>query len=188
MSFKIEKILNDEDLRDLNGLYGKIEPRHAYQDFNLHNVEKRQIPPSWWDRYEPIRKLQKYANGASHRTHYFLRYMPGSFTSLHCDDKRSVGLTIVTFLQLKNLVGGDTIFIKEFEGVERTPEMYDYFHKDKESNMAGKFVVPDIARDVKVGDSVVYFQDIRHGMTQVKEGQRIVLVSWFKPLDNTDTV
>jgi len=186
VSYTKEKIINDEDVKVLINLYNKTPSKIAYQDFNLHNVDKRLVHKSLWDTIEPIKKLRKYSGGLEHRTHYFLRYMPGSFTSLHCDDKRNVGLTIVTFLQLKDLIGGDTLFIKKFEGVERTEEMYDTF--DKTKNTEGRYIVPDIARDVEVGDSVIYSQDIRHGMTEIKQGQRIVLVSWFKPIDKSASV
>lgn len=175
-NFKIEKILSDEEMQSLWDLYRKSRHEPIHQFYNLFNL----------DRYNPksediransgIQRLDSYAakRGLKLYSHYFLKYVPYSFTRLHEDNNKIVEKTIITFLESSDdLVGGDTLVMDrhyELPNDENTTRKGPNNHRGN--------IVPVVAPSQN-GNSLVYNHDVLHGVSQVRQGHRIVLVSWY---------
>ena len=179
-NFKELRVINDSDLKQLKNLYRSIETEHCHEDYNLHFVEKKSVG-NGNQNHPIIKKINQYMidnEGLGPHVHYFLRYNPWSWTRMHQDNKGTVTKTLITFIETSDdLVGGDTIVYDrhydlpppEGHTVKRTRSI----HKEN--------VVPVVANH-KAGASVLYSWNVSHGVSMVRRGHRIVLVSWFVPL------
>ena len=92
---------------------------------------------------------------------------------MHTDNDDHVKSTIVTLVDTVNLVGGETIVT--LPAPEAQYEKKGYIKGDEHKGR----VIPKIVR-MNVGDSVMYDRSLLHGVTQVEQGKRLVLVSWFR--------
>ena len=179
-NYQIENIINNDDRHQLIDLYNSIDPGFSEQDYNLNLVDKRPIR-GHHPYIDPIKKIEKYANRDVY-SHYFVMYKPGSFTRLHTDNADEVGLTIVTMIDMVDLVGGDTLVI-----IPRDPSDPNIQERRKGQGSgikkgtvaAGQSIIPKIV-NCKNGDSMIYDRNLTHGVTYVEKGLRLVLVSWFK--------
>ena len=178
INYQVEKILNDADLTDLKSLFDMLPEGLAHQDYNLFDVDKRTIPSK--NFIAPLNKIRNRGennNSLKLMAHYFVKYEKDSFTKMNNDDEKVVKQTIVTMIETKNLVGGDTLVLDKYVKTSRP--------KNKYAKRAGKKapvnhdIIPDIVK-LKDGESVIYDGKVLHGVTKVHEAHRIVLVSWFK--------
>lgn len=179
-NYEIETIINNDDRHQLIDLYNSMEPLFAEQDYNLNLVDKRTLK-SHHPHLDAIKKIEKRA-GRETYSHYFVMYKPGSFTRLHTDNADDVGLTIVTMVDVVNLVGGETIVL-----IPRDPNDPNIEKRKKGQGggikkgtvAKGQSVIPKIVK-CNVGESMIYDRNLTHGVTYVEEGMRLVFVSWFK--------
>lgn len=172
--YKIENIINNDDRHKLIDLYNSMPSSLARQDYNLNLVDKRQLTHELINSVRsPFEKIQRFA-GKELYSHYFVMYKPGSYTRIHTDNAKDVGLTIVTLIDAVDLVGGDTILMLPYVDREKKGEGYV-----KGQVPEGKHVIPKIVKS-NVGESMVYDRNLSHGVTYVEQGLRLVLVSWFQ--------
>jgi len=178
--YTIKNILDDESIRNLKSCYEEITPLFAHQDYNLFDLEKRNVSSKIFQKYKKdflkIHKIGEEKNLTSMNS-YFLKYEKDSFTRLHRDDENIVKLTIVTLIETSNLVGGETLILNRY-GRKSRPK-HKYAKRTEKAPPYDKDIIPTIV-DLKDGESVIYDAKVLHGVTKVTEGHRIVLVTWFK--------
>lgn len=176
-NYKVEKIFTDEEVANLLSLFHSLDESLAHQDYNLFDVDKRTIPFKQWTK--ELEKLNRYVpEGLTPQSHYFIKYPVDSFTRLHTDDAKVVKMTIVTIIETVNLVGGCTLVFDKYTKNKRPRNRYAKRVNDGPPPI-GKDIIPDIV-EMQDGESVVYDAVTTHGVSRVKQGHRIVLVSWFK--------
>ena len=171
MDYKVENIISNDERAELIHLYNSLPSRVAHQDYNLFNMDKRLFPSNKWNA-GPFKQILKRADRKIY-SHYFLMYEQGSFTKFHTDNDDEVGLTIVTLLDEVNLVGGQTLVQLPFK--EQMQKQGSYV---KGTQLEGQRVIPKVVQ-VEKGQSMIYDRSLMHGVAQVVEGKRLVLVSWF---------
>ena len=171
MDYKVENIIDENDRVNLISLYKSLKQRKAYQDYNLFQLDKRLIGSEHFEA-GPFQKLRKYADKQVY-SHYFLMYEEGAFTKMHTDNDDEIGLTIVTLLDEVDLVGGETIVHLPYQKKQKQDDQYI-----KGDMMDGQRAVPKIV-PVEKGQSMVYDRSLLHGVCQVEQGKRLVLVSWY---------
>ena len=172
-NYMVDRLFSNEELENIKQLYEKSECKLAHQDYNLFAVEKRHVDSK---NYTPeIEKINAYS-GMKLLGHYFVKYVPESFTRLHVDNDKAVGKTIVTLIETNDLIGGETLMYDVYPSQPR-PSTHYAKRKGDEVNY-GKDIVPVIVPLVD-GDSVIYDHKVKHGVCKVHQGYRIVLVSWY---------
>lgn len=173
---KVEKIFNDEERSNLLGYYNSLEPVHWHQQYNLFEVERRDVPGTM--RFSPeFEKLSEYS-GLKTMAHYFLKYGEGSFARAHEDNDTS--LTIVTLLDSKDLVGGEAICKLPYQHRPRPADKKVSRSGPERQKPPYNREIINYVIDAKEGDSIVYGPSLRHSVSLVTQGHRIVLISWFK--------
>ena len=183
-----EKIISDKERHELLDTYNRTKGQYAKQDYNLFDVTKTFFDKDTINKHKAIKTLEEYAAsfpgvGTSY-AHYFLHYGRDAFTRAHSDDDASIGLTIVTLLEkTDNLVGGETLIHLPYNKPDKGDEGYikrnrEGGQKDPKGAPIGQRIIPRIIFQDE-GDSVVYDRSLMHSVTQVEQGHRIVLVSWF---------
>jgi len=177
-NYTVDQIFSKEEIDNIKKLYEKSECRLAHQDYNLFSVEKRHVRSQ--DYTSEIHRLNEYANMKS-MGHYFVKYELDSFTRLHVDNDKEVGKTIVTLIETRDLVGGETLMYDVYPKQPRPKNKYAK-RKGDEVNY-GKDIVPLIV-PLEDGDSVIYDHNVKHGVCKVHQGYRIVLVSWYGKADS----
>ena len=177
MSYKVENLLTPNQVSELIELYNSLESNPAHQDYNLFDVDKRHI-------YSSMRKLtafdalNDYAGSEfKNYSHYFLEYGPEAFTKMHTDATTYVYQTMITVLDDKDLVGGESLVMLPYEKRERPANKYAK-RGDEDSGPIGQPVIPKVVQ-LNKGQTLVYDKDLHHGVCQVESGRRLVLVSWY---------
>lgn len=175
MYYKVDKILSKQHVDQLIRVFHSLPAELAHQDYNLFDVDKR----------HPT-KEQTYSNGfevidsyaSDHEKtfrHYFLNYTEESFTRFHTDNDEAVGLTIVTFLEASNdLIGGEALVMLPYTKRGRPANKYRKGEPPGNRNR----VIPKVVQ-MEVGDSLIYDKSLMHGVGQVEQGNRLVLISWY---------
>lgn len=181
MSYTVENILSDKQVKDLVSLFYSLPENLAHQDYNLFDVDKRHPTGEQRQGFAGFEALEKYA-GRELYSHYFLEYGPESFTRMHTDNVDDVGLTMVTVLR-SDCIGGDTLVNLPYEKRQRPQNKYAK-RQPGEGAPIGKKIIPKVVQ-VKDGQTMIYKRDLTHGVGQVEKGKRLVLVSWFK-VNETD--
>lgn len=177
VNYQVEKIFTDEETANLLSLFHSLEESLAHQDYNLFDVDKRHIPYKQWTK--ELEKLNQYVpDGLVPQSHYFVKYGEESFTRLHTDDVNVVKMTIVTMVDTQDLIGGGTLVFDKYTKNKRPRDRYAKRVNNGPAPV-GKDIIPDIV-EMQDGESVIYDAATTHGVTRVKQGHRIVLVSWFK--------
>lgn len=175
----VEKTRLIEDLKPYKDLW-ETSNKVVYAQFdNLFDTTRGIIKRPWDQieclenlRIETERKVGKFLN---HFDHYFLNYSRGSFTSLHRDTSK-VQITAITLIgRSENLDGGDVLVMKplsdrEIKGETRAKKSF--------TNPVKEEIVPEVWQ-LDIGESLLYSGHVKHGVTRVKKGNRLVLVSWF---------
>jgi len=176
------KIFSDEDIKELRLQYLSYKRKWVNQFYNIFHAERIDINPksSVVSKYSNIlSKSMNDGNRYSLTTYYFLRYLPGSFTTTHRDNNESSnGFTSVTLIDEVNLKGGESLL---FEAVKK-PEEYNRqnIKGPKMWEFEDPWRVPVIIQDFKIGDTLIYNQNMKHGVAKVLSGERVVLIAWFK--------
>lgn len=174
--YVVEQILDEKDILELKKLYQEIPPRFAHQDYNLFDVERKDIPVEKIEKHKSLLKLKTYSK-MSVKGFYFLKYEKDSFTRVHHDDNSE--LTIVTMIEAKNLVGGCPICYTKYTKNARPSFKYARRNEQEQKvGPTGKDIVP-VVIEVKETQSIVYGPNLKHGVSCVQGGHRIVLISWF---------
>lgn len=175
---KKQKILSDDQLSELQDLYARLKNTKYCRFFNqwdnLYDVHRTQLWPAFKD-HEVLNYLCEHF-GMTYENSYFLSYTRGSFTATHVDTDKA-NLTLITLIdKTDDLIGGDVIVIKPLPKRELRGEF-----RGKEGTRArvGKLIVPEVWPQ-EVGESLIYDGGTTHGVTRVKKGERIVLVTWLK--------
>lgn len=177
--YYVDKIFNSEEIADLLSLFNSLSKEFAHQDYNLFDIEKRSIPHKYYKEHSSLLKLNDYFSDLTPHTHYFLKYTSEAFTRMHTDNDSIIKQTCVTVIETKDLVGGDTLMLDTYTKNKRPRNKYAKRVKRETHGPIGKDVIPVIVKH-NDGDSVIYDPKTNHGVTQVEQGHRIVLVSWFK--------
>ena len=174
MYYKVENIITPNQRHQLIDVYRSLDPELAHQDYNLFDVDKRH-PSKEQAQMDCFSALDNYAKDYEKSfRHYFLNYGPESFTKFHTDDDDKVGLTIVTFLdKSEDLIGGEPLVLLPYEKRSRPST-----HYRKGDAPVGQKVVPKVIQ-MSVGQSLVYDKHLMHGVGQVEQGNRLVLISWY---------
>lgn len=178
------KILDYDDIRYLNTFYKSLQGAAYLRYFNLFSIFRKDIPKnSQDDRWLSIKNKIDREGAGECIVHYFLWYTEGSFTMLHQDSPHRVTKTCITLVDKSdNLIGGDIILMgppKVIKGKICAPSDQEIIEK--------KEPVP-LLKDVKsirvvpqeIGDSVWYPAQTKHGVSEVQQGHRLVLISWYK--------
>jgi predicted 2-oxoglutarate/Fe(II)-dependent dioxygenase YbiX len=179
---KRQKILTDFELQKLKELYDELKDKDCTRFFhqwdNLYDVSRTQLTPqnkratSYID-HAILQKLADHFN-MIYENSYFLSYKRGSFTASHVDTDRSKKTLITLISKTDNLDGGDVIVTRPLPD---RPLRGDA--RGKKINPVGKNIIPELWKQ-EVGDTLIYDGNTIHGVTRVKRGERIVLVSWLK--------
>ena len=174
MYYKVENIITPNQRHQLIDVYRSLDPELAHQDYNLFDVDKRH-PSKEQAQMDCFSALDNYAKDYEKSfRHYFLNYGPESFTKFHTDDDDKVGLTIVTFLdKSEDLIGGAPLVLLPYEKRSRPST-----HYRKGDAPVGQKVIPKVIQ-MNVGQSLVYDKHLMHGVGQVEQGNRLVLISWY---------
>lgn len=173
-----DNILSEKLLQQAKEYYQSKTWYETWQYFNLFHMQRIDIPTQDYD-LEFLKELHNYSRKSHNIGCYFLKYIPGSFTRIHSDHESE--MTIVTLLESKDLVGGECIITGEYNPPGERPSHYACGRREDEMKNPpyGKGIVPDIV-NLNNGESMVYGPDLKHGVTKVYEGERIVLIAWFK--------
>jgi len=169
----MDNILSDEELDEARDLAASLGFHTVFQMYNIFDLERSDIPEE--DNSGFTNTLMKYSKHDYSRGSYFLKYRKGSFTRLHHDHETD--LTIVTLLDDKDLVGGYSIVMDTYDARSRPRDQV--CQRGGYRPPYGDEIIPDIL-PVKVGESLCYGPDLKHGVSKVYEGERLVLVSWYK--------
>jgi len=189
--YSIEKIINEDDRIALLSLYDTLEPILLHQDYNLFHCERRNVGRKEWEISSIFMNHLEFAKKTTKDpsvrlvTAYFVKYIEGGFARLHHDN--GTFRTIVTLVETKDLVGGETVFMDRYKRRPRPKTHLAKRHeREKDNPPYGKEIVPKVAR-INDGESVIYGPDVKHGVTEVESGHRIVLVTWYSRNGETAT-
>lgn len=167
-------MFTESEILNLKGLYDRSESLPAHQDYNLFDLEKRHVRSQ--DYIPEIFKLNEYAEMKS-MGHYFLKYTKDSFTRMHTDNDAIVTKTIVTLIETKDLIGGETLLFDKYPLKPRPSNKYA--KRTPKDDSYDKDIIPTVVQ-LQDGQSVIYNHAVNHAVCRVHEGHRIVLISWFK--------
>jgi hypothetical protein len=177
-NYSKEIILSPEDLKEAIDYCSDVQWEDVYQDYNLFDLQRHDVKE--YDGLGFAKRLQEYSGKPDCVGFYYLKYIPGAFTRVHQDHESS--MTIVTLIDSKDLLGGDAIVRHEYKAREggRPATMKCCRNKNEnEKPPYGQEMILDVL-PMEVGESLVYGNDLSHGVSLVHEGQRTVLVTWFR--------
>jgi len=176
--FYKRNILTKEQLQSAWDLYHEIPIKYAHQDYSLFNVEKRNANSSQKKTNPALISIDKYMKdryGYDNQSHYFLKYVPYSWTRVHTDNINTVTKTVITLLEESNdLIGGETLVWDKHYDLPTPKGSY----VQRTGSVHRKQEVPCTPK-LNSGESLVYDNGTRHGVSLVERGHRIVLVSWY---------
>lgn len=178
------KIFTDQQVKELGRQYYSFKRKWINQFYNIHYMERVDVI-SMKTNYQPYANLIMDAMGGRDKyqltTYYFLRYLPGSYTTPHRDDgDASTGFTSVTLIDEVNLKGGESLLYERIEKPDFKKYFDDNFKGPKQWEWDDPFRIPVVVQDYKVGDTLIYNQNMKHGVAKVLSGERLVLIAWFK--------
>lgn len=171
-------ILSEESLSLARKYCQDHDWERVWQHYNLFHLDR--IICSNALELEFVKELHTYSRKKHCFGAYFLKYIPGSFTRFHSDNKSE--LTIVTLIDSVDLVGGDTLTMAEYERPKGDRPSSQVCKRPPEEDVTppyGRHIVPDVI-DIKTGESMVYGPKLQHGVSKVYNGERTVLITWFK--------
>ena len=185
-NYTIKKLLDKKSFDNALETYESLPAKKMQQDHALYYIEKR-YPASELMRSRPsvfafIDDYMKINYNQKRFSHYFLRYDKWSFARVHTDDVTQITNTVITLLdQSKDLIGGETLVWDKFYQLPvLTPK---HTIKGKEPKHRDDLV--PCSPILKIGESLIYDGRTSHGVTQVEQGHRIVLVSWYTTPKNS---
>lgn len=181
------KPLDWNDIDYLNNLYQSLPGKDFSRYYNLFSVTRKDVPARLGnDKWLPVKaKLDK--EGGQCIANYFLYYGPGSFTMPHTDSPLRVTKTAITLIDKSaDLIGGDIIVsrrVKQFTGNIHIPTDEDIKRKNEPVFVMNNVTAMNVIKQ-DVGETVWYPAQMKHGVSQVEQGYRLVLISWYKNEDN----
>ena len=176
MDYELKNILTPEDREHIMSSLPDLEHVYWHQNYNLHDVKKWQHGvnkrnfPALQSIEDAFPELDLFA-------HYFLEYGVDSFTKQHTDNDAHIVKTVVTLIQSTDLIGGETIVLKTYNNKPRPS-----WAERKGEASYGKRIIPEVVH-MEDGQSIVYDQSLPHSVSQVKQGKRVVLITWFQRRD-----
>ena len=188
--YRVTRTFDNEDLMYLTHLYSTLPSKFYKKDLTLFNTERRDVPnldDGGWSKIisKQIVDSKKYIP----KRQYFLKYTYNSFCIIHQDNPSAVKETSITLIDKSSDLEGGEIYIRSpvyendlREGIVRN-------HPQEKGNVLriGEDIVPEtIAQNV--GETVWYPIGTYHGVTKVKKGYRIVLVTWFGEYNEKDQI
>jgi len=179
-NFTVETFLNKEDVNNLKKLYDETDMFFCARDHSLYGVFKGNIGhsnsnPAFIKINNHVKKTQKYSKLDSA---YFLKYPKYSWTRAHVDNPNKVKNTLITMIdESPDLVGGETLVWDKFYAlpvkdgeIVRGSGGVEALHKKDDLICTPR---------LKSGDTLIYGPVVKHGVSQVESGYRIVLVTWY---------
>lgn len=178
--YTVESLLTQDDIEEAKEVYARTKMYNVWQYYNLFNCERRDVKEDI-SEYGFMKKIKARANGlAVNSTPYFLLYPEGSFCRQHTDHQTD--MTIVTYIETKDLVGGDAIVMTDYRPFFKDGRPADWKairgKSEDESPPYGKVIVPETPV-VEDGQSLIYGPSLLHSVSKVYKGSRLVLIVWF---------
>lgn len=184
MSVFAQRVLSQEELAYLDGLYHRLEEKRYARYFNLFAVGRRDVPasfeePMWLSVKEKLhRDTEMTCIG-----HYFLEYREGGFANIHRDSPAVVHATAISLLyRSDDLQGGEILISQRPAALQLGIELPTALQLESRSVVAPSLkqvsAISVIRQDV--GETVWYPAQMMHGVSLVTTGSRRVLVSWYK--------
>ena len=175
----MDNVLSEEELNEARDLAASLEFYKVFQLYNLFHMRRADVEGD--KKFGFSDTLLKYSKLRNCIGLYFLRYVEGSFTRMHHDN--NTDLTIVTLLDDVGLVGGHSLVMERYERRDRPADQHCARSGGEEEHPPyGREIIPDVL-PVTVGESLIYGPDLKHGVSKVYEGERLVLVAWFTDKD-----
>ena len=173
-----KNILNADDINEARDLFKTVKLKEYHQYYNLFDVKRCDLPSK--GNYGFVNRISE-TLGVSELigSPYFLLYETNSFTREHEDNE--TGTTVVTLIESStDLVGGEAL-IFDMYGVRPRPSHKEERRTKREraNPPYSKNIIPRIV-PMEQGDSLIYGPDLRHGVTQVEQGTRLVLITWWR--------
>jgi len=173
-------VLDAEDLVEAKKMYDSLKDREFHQYYNLFDVKRRDMNEVHWSELEGLTKVSE-TLGVKQMigVPYFLLYYPGSFTRLHTDNDS--GTTVVTLIESSDdLIGGETLIMDTYGPRPRAGHKEAKRHEQETGTPPyGSDIIPRVV-PMERGESLVYGPDLNHGVAQVDQGTRLVLITWWK--------
>lgn len=179
-NFSVENFLDENDVAELKDLLSRCDEVLCARDHSLYDCVKYNVPSKEWN-VPAFKKIIK--RGTRHNKTldacYFLKYPKYSFTRSHVDNPNKVQKTLITMIEESpDLIGGETLVwdryyalpVKEGHHVRGTDGV-QALHKVDEIICSPK---------LKPGETLIYDAMTKHAVTQVEQGHRIVLVTWYR--------
>lgn len=177
------KVLDNKLIDGLNKIFDDGEKTRMSQWHNLININL--IPslnrkdPTVADTLSEIELLVYDLYGKKERPTlkktFMVEYYQGSFVHPHLDNK--FGSSFITLIdQSKKLDGGEVLVYQPIN----TKEIKDRFYpaESRDGNNCKEVLCPIII-PMKVGETIAYRSSVKHAVTEIREGRRRVLVTWF---------
>jgi len=177
-NFKQINILDLDEVEYLKQMFDKYPKNFWTRDYNLFNLYKCNIPRRVYsndvDSMRSItQKIKSHLDCKEDTNYYFLKYIPNSFTQIHVDNPNRIQKTAVTLIDIsEDLVGGEVVLIS---GISQSDLMPGEF---RPNNNFKDIKVPVVVRQ-KVGSTLIYNHNVKHGVTKVEQGHRLVFISWY---------
>ncbi len=172
-----ERILSEKELQEAKDYAESGDWIDVFQMYNIFHLKRLDVGSD--KDLGCANTLLNYSRKDECIGLYLLKYKKGSFTRMHHDNASS--MTIVTLLDDKGLVGGHSVVNARYESPGSRPSNHTCIRgsHEKDNPPYGEQIVPDVI-PVEPGESLVYGPDLRHGVSKVYEGERLVLIAWYK--------
>ena len=185
--YTVESLLTQDDIAEAKEVYERTQRDYVWQYYNLFNCERRDVMEDLSDK-NFYKKLCRRAGDLLNNSYpYFVLYPEGSFCRQHSD--HDTDMTIVTYIETKDLVGGDAIVMTNYEAFLEDGRPHDWkaVRSGPESDAPpyGQLIVPETPV-VQDGQSLVYGPSLRHSVSKVYRGHRLVLITWFNKSGEID--
>lgn len=171
-------ILDADDIAEAREVYERAREVEYHQYYNLFDVKRRDVH-DWYD----LGFMKKISDtlGVSRfiGMPYFLLYETNSFARTHEDNE--TGTTVVTLIESStDLVGGEALIFDVY-GTRPRASHKEATRANFEQESPGayeKSIIPRIVQ-MEQGESLIYGPELTHGVTQVEQGSRLVLITWW---------
>lgn len=161
--YEKKTIFSPDQIQALRSLYNTLPVKKHARLHNLINVEKRDVPAAHHSILPLLCLQEAVVVENTVPNSYFLRYTAGSFACMHQDNPKEIKKTVITLIHRSDdIVGGDAVLMGRGK-VSDTVIL--------------KFPVIPVQ---EVGSSLIYNNNVIHGVSKVESGERIVLVTWFR--------
>lgn len=172
-------ILDADDIVEAREIYEATKEVEYHQYYNLFDVKRRDVYD--WNELGFVKKISDTLGVSDLRgTPYFLLYETNSFARTHEDNDS--GTTVVTLIESStDLVGGEALIFDTYGPRARASHKEERRanYEREHPHAYNKNIIPRIVQ-MEEGDSLIYGPDLTHGVTQVEQGTRLVLITWWK--------